>query len=123
MNSVNFTVPFAAAWKRVKQGRQGTAYNPSSKDEKIIAQYALVARVAAQLPVWQGPCHVHVTFYGLEADVDNALKLCLDGMNGIVYQDDSQVILATVQKIAAAENQRMDIEVEALAEPEGKQGT
>lgn len=113
MIAIRFTVPFTAAWKRVKRGMYGNTYNPSAKEEKVIAQYAFVARVNAGQEMFQGPVHFHLTCYGLRGDVDNALKLALDSCNKVLYEDDIQVVFATVRKIDST-TPRM--EIEALSE-------
>ena len=38
-------------------------------------------------------------------DIDNVLKGVLDALNGIAYQDDGQVVRATIEKIHAAQGE------------------
>lgn len=47
-------------------------------------------------------------------DVDNHLKAIFDGLNGIVFLDDSQICRCTVEKFTDKENPRAVIEVGAL---------
>lgn len=64
-------------------------------------------------PKFEGPVGIIVRFYlkrpksapkdrelpCTRPDVDNYLKLVLDAANGILFDDDAQVVLATVEKI------------------------
>lgn len=49
----------------------------------------------------------------VKADVDNVLKILLDGMNGTIFEDDKQVIWAYVHKIYSLEP-RVEISVEEV---------
>ena len=42
-------------------------------------------------------------------DIDAYLKMLLDSMSGIVYEDDSQIVKLTVQKLYDKENPRTEI--------------
>lgn len=44
-------------------------------------------------------------------DCDNAIKACLDPMNGVVFHDDNQVVLLELQKYYSQESGRIEIEV------------
>lgn len=48
-------------------------------------------------------------------DADNILKAVLDGLNGIAYEDDAQVVMATVEKSYAAEGEEARVEVQVMA--------
>ena len=54
----------------------------------------------------------HVT---KKPDLDNLLKAVLDGLNGIAYFDDGQVVKLSVEKVYSF-NPRMEIEILALEE-------
>lgn len=77
----------------VRKGGRVWTFDPSAGDKKIVAQYALAARQAHRLAVFAGFVVVTGHFYGLDvrSDLDNAIKLALDAMNGIIYVDDRQV--------------------------------
>ena len=47
-------------------------------------------------------------------DVDNHLKALFDGMNQIVFGDDSQITRCLVEKFTDKENPRAEIEVELV---------
>lgn len=89
-------------------------YSPSSKIQKAIGLLALVARQEAQASILGGDCALHLTCYGFAGkDLDNAVKLCLDSLNGVLWNDDDQVHLIIARKIAVG-TPRMEVEVEAL---------
>ncbi len=62
---------------------------------------------------------VRVYLYGIKGfgnagDVDNYLKSSMDGLNGIAWLDDRQVVKATVQKLwCEKKDERMEIEIYA----------
>ena len=53
----------------------------------------------------------------LYGDVDNHLKALLDGMNGIVFADDGQVVEIAALKCVDKINPRVEVEIHAIAFP------
>ena len=47
-------------------------------------------------------------------DIDNLLKGLFDGMNGIVFADDSQIISVIAEKYRDKENPRVEVELRAI---------
>ena len=47
-------------------------------------------------------------------DVDNHLKAIFDGMNQIVFADDSQIVRCVVEKFTDKENPRAEIEINVV---------
>lgn len=45
-------------------------------------------------------------------DIDNVLKIVLDGLNGIAFKDDKQVVCAIIQKFYTDRTPRLEIEIE-----------
>ena len=45
-------------------------------------------------------------------DVDNILKIVLDGLNGVAYADDSQVVEAACRKHYDGEKEGLEVRVE-----------
>lgn len=74
-------------------------------------------------PFFLGPLHLTITFFmqstrkkgwhDLRPDLDNLIKFVLDVMNGIVYNDDKQVVKITAEKIYDKEP-RTEITIEEL---------
>lgn len=47
-------------------------------------------------------------------DIDNLLKGLFDGMNGIVFKDDSQIVKVVAEKYSDKENPRVEVELRAI---------
>lgn len=98
MNSITFTVPGAPVAKARPRIGQGRAYTPERTKgyEAKVKALALVARQEARQRIWTGPVRVRVTFYVANPtgrpDLDNLCKSLLDPCNGIIFEDDAQVV-------------------------------
>ena len=67
------------------------------------------------------PLQVRVKFYRKLnpsskqfGDIDNLLKGLFDGMNGIVFKDDSQIVKVVSEKLQDVSNPRAEVEVMPL---------
>lgn len=61
-----------------------------------------------------GPVEVRVVHYPRDRrllDLDNALKVALDALNGIAYEDDKQVCKITAERRAPHGEARLEVEV------------
>ena len=77
---------------RMVRSKEATAY-------KKVA--AMAARYAGHLKPLTGPVEINIAFHpkrtkkgaasSVRLDLDNAIKVALDSMNGIVFEDDKQV--------------------------------
>lgn len=47
-------------------------------------------------------------------DIDNILKVVLDGLNGIAYEDDKQVVLTQCKKVYADTTRSAGLQVHVL---------
>jgi Holliday junction resolvase RusA-like endonuclease len=47
-------------------------------------------------------------------DIDNIAKIILDSLNGVAYDDDSQVVELSVMKIWTDEDERVEFELEEI---------
>lgn len=56
------------------------------------------------------------TYHGTKrkSDWDNFHKLSMDSLTGIVYEDDSQIVKATVEKFYDKDNPRIEIELSTV---------
>jgi Holliday junction resolvase RusA-like endonuclease len=69
--------------------------------------------VALSLVVYSGRTMRTEALVGKQsADLDNVLKLAMDGLNGIVYQDDSQVVRISATIAHAQANPETIVEIE-----------
>lgn len=63
-----------------------------------------------------GPLVVHVVMYRPQrrGDTDNFLKVMLDSLRGVAFNDDSQVVEIHARREDDAENPRVEVRVEEL---------
>lgn len=101
---IQFTVPGKPHPKeRPRLGRNGNTYTPrATVDAERRVGWAYRAAHGRKIPKGQ---HVRVTmiFHCApnqfpKVDVDNLTKVVLDGLNGVAYHDDSQVVEALARK-------------------------
>lgn len=114
MRRVKFTVPFTAHFQRPRPGKNGGYYSPHSKMQKIISQFALCAMVDAKLNPFKGDVHFYLTVFGGKADGSNFLKCAEDACNGVVYDDDRQIVFGSYKLNRVCLTESMDIEVAEL---------
>ena len=70
-----------------------------------------------------GPVNVELRFYyRYGADLDNFVKAALDGLNGVAWLDDRQVVFITASKVKDTKNPRLTIAIEPLTVPDGTKG-
>lgn len=71
-----------------------------------------------------GPVEVKATAYifGRQPDADNLAKAYLDGLNGIAYEDDRQVMKLTIEKVKVKKGEEHS-EVEVVPYDQGNEGT
>jgi len=61
---------------------------------------------------------LHLFLRGRSGDVDNYSKSILDGLNGVTYEDDDQVVelLVKKHKVKRKEEERVEIEIREFGE-------
>ena len=87
------------AKQRARQGRYGRFYTPQATRE-YEQRVGLLAR-AAGVRLQGGPVEVEIMLYlpdKRRRDLDNMAKSILDGLNGVAWQDDAQVVRLVVEK-------------------------
>jgi len=104
-----------SAQKRHRHRRNGHTWDPSKKDKKKVQQELL--QVKPTEPI-KGPVRVEIDLFiqtpeswskvkqerhegqyrPKKPDADNYSKLLLDAMNGMIYEDDNQVVDLQVKK-------------------------
>jgi crossover junction endodeoxyribonuclease RusA len=99
--------------------RNGQHYLPKrSREYRELVQAEWM--VAGRPTLGDKPFSASMRFYGsnARADLDNMVKAVLDGLNGLAYDDDSQLAcLSRVHKLALDERgPRCEIELRVMAE-------
>ena len=94
------------------RGRKAYVYTPAKTKEyeKLVGW---VAKSAGCRPV-EGPVSVALSVYVKgRLDADNIAKSILDGLNGVAYEDDDQVVELVVRKhkVQRKEEERVEIEI------------
>ncbi|MDD3655055.1 MAG: RusA family crossover junction endodeoxyribonuclease [Desulfotomaculaceae bacterium] len=94
------------------RGRKAFIYTPPAtrEYEKLVGW---VAKSAGCRPV-EGPVSVALSVYVKgRLDADNIAKSILDGLNGVAYEDDDQVVelLVRKHKVKRKEEERVEIEI------------
>lgn len=127
MTTISFTIPGPPTPKeRARFGRNQRTGKPQTYTpdrtaayEAKVAALALLARQQAKQRVWTGPVMMKVTFWlrGKRTgrpDLTNALKSIEDGCNGVIYEDDAQVVSIDAGKFGNMESASVDVEFKLL---------
>lgn len=95
--------------------RNRTVVSAEAKTYKTAVGW--IARAAVDEPITQ-PITITLHWFrpAKRGDVDNAIKVTLDALNGIVYADDSQVVELHAYRHDDKHNPRVEVEV-SLYEP------
>jgi crossover junction endodeoxyribonuclease RusA len=88
-----------------KQAQRYLAY----KDQ--IGWEAKAAGIRPTHSPYEVKANVYMDCTKRDMDVDNLAKAYLDGLNGIAWHDDRQVILLHIKKIYVTEDERAEIEI------------
>ena len=94
------------------RGRKAYVYTPPQTVE-YERMVGLVAKATGCKPTY-GPVFVALDIYTRrKMDLDNVAKSILDGLNGIAYVDDDQVVELLVRKhrVKATTEERVEIEI------------
>lgn len=101
--------------ERPRMGRHGNVYTPSkTKDyERYVSEIARVARNRADIfAPFPDLIFVEMKIYVLSKkspDIDNIIKSILDGMNKVMYNDDSQVIALDCKKYFECDKEGVNV--------------
>lgn len=111
---MRFTIPVAPAanryWRtRVATTRMGKRYvqtyvSPEARRYKILVWNQLKA---AKIPVLEGPVAVSIWWIrtARRGDLDGRLKVALDALNGVAWQDDRQVVELHAHVLDGSQNE------------------
>jgi Holliday junction resolvase RusA-like endonuclease len=104
---------------RPRMTKTGHVYTPkkTATYERKVALLATIARQGAHRKPFTGPVGISAVFrFGTKRriDIDNVLKAVLDSLNGILYEDDSQVMEIQVRKVMGSDEPGAHIVVTEL---------
>jgi Holliday junction resolvase RusA-like endonuclease len=118
VTALRFVVPGKPQPKqRARRGRAGFWYTPQETAvfETLVRNAAFIEMATKGIGKgWTGPVTLTVRCYYPNArryDADNVLKAVSDSINRFVYEDDSQIVSATVTKAVDRERPRTEVEV------------
>lgn len=83
--------------KRPRVTARGTYTPKQTVDYERSIAWSAKAAMGHRTPT-ENKCSVKLVFQGSKADLDNLAKSAIDGMNGIVYKDDRQVVRIDAEK-------------------------
>ena len=115
--TLEFTVPGPPQPKERARTVRGHSFTPArtATYERLVALLALKAGAKP----WFNPVRLTLRFYCPDArrrDWDNLAKSVCDALNGTGWNDDSQIVAATVEKCVDRAQPRVWVKVEYLAE-------
>lgn len=114
-------VSFMLAGKPVPKARPRTYSDRTGRTRTITPrrtrdyeeQIGWAAKLAG-VKLTDGPLEVRMRFVGSQADGDNLAKLVLDGLQGVAYHDDRQVLRHTVEVVRSDERPRTEVTIVPL---------
>jgi len=98
-------------------GRKAYVYTPP-KTKEYEELVGWVARCAGCKPAGEPVAVVLDIYVRRRMDVDNVAKSILDGLTGVAYEDDDQVVelLVCKHRVKAAAEERVEIEIREFGE-------
>lgn len=103
-------------WRTIVQGGRAMVF-VSDEAKRYKRDAAWLAREAGVRSPFQGPVELRIRLVpknGICMDLDNALKVSIDALKGIVYVDDSQVRKITAERTAPNGVGGLIVEVEEI---------
>lgn len=110
-DAIRLTLPYPPSANRYWRAARGRVFvSKEAKDFK-----AKVAEIAKATPL-TGPVDVRLMVYrpARRGDLDNSIKVTLDALKGIAFEDDAQVESLCAFRYDDKDNPRVDVVVERL---------
>jgi crossover junction endodeoxyribonuclease RusA len=98
VSGLTFSIPGRPQGKqRPRLGKGGRVYTPAPtrRYEQSVGAAFLVAAKGRNRATYAGPIELHITCTFSDhrrRDLDNVIKCVADGLNGIAYADDCQIV-------------------------------
>jgi len=113
--AIELTLPYPPSANRYwRTNRNGHVYK--SEDAKAYAWHVMAAAPGV-IPFTQN-VRVEIDVYRprRSGDLDNRLKVTMDSLEGIAYEDDAQVVELHARRFDDKHNPRVEVRVEPVAE-------
>lgn len=103
--------PTANKYWRVFRGR--AVKSAEAREYQRQARLLFMVEHCARSVCLSGPVAVYVKAYRPRklGDLDNTLKVALDALKGLAFEDDSQIVAINAERHEDKENPRLEIEV------------
>lgn len=114
MTSYHLTIPGKPqTWQR--SGGKGRRYKPAKmrRYQKRVVDYAFAKGIRKPI---EGPVRLTADLYYTDRrrrDLDNGVKTIADALEGLAYDDDSQIVELIARKHLAADKARAVVTIEA----------
>lgn len=107
---------------RARRGKGGHWHTPkqTAEYEKLVAWHALARRRLIESWPLDGSYRIECAIYFPDErrrDSDNVLKSVLDACNGVLWNDDAQVVETATMKFVSKYDPRIDVRVYVLESP------
>lgn len=114
MATVSITLPYPPSANRYWRSYRGRVVK--SEEARAYQQEAGWIAKASGFQCTSGDVAVTLRVYRPQrrGDLDNTLKVMLDSLNGIIYEDDDQVSVIHAERYEDKKNPRVDVFVEEL---------
>lgn len=109
------TLPYPPSANRLWRNMRGVMVK-SEDARQYVLEVAMEARLNGLKPR-EGDVKIVLDFYRPRkaGDLDNRIKIVLDGLQGVAFRDDSQVIEITARRHDDAKRPRVEAEIVYLA--------
>lgn len=108
---VTITLPYPPSSNRYWRNYRGVMVK-SEQARQYQEQAGWIAKAKGLQPL-VGDIDVRIDVYrpAKRGDLDNTLKVILDSLNGIAYQDDSQIVSIHAQRFDDKQNPRVELTI------------
>jgi crossover junction endodeoxyribonuclease RusA len=114
-NSIRLTLPYPPSANRYWRSARGRVFvSKEAKDFK--KEVCKIAKARGLNSPFTGPVGVELHAYrpAKRGDLDNTIKVTLDSLKGITFEDDNQVIVIHAERDDDKTNPRMEVMVFAI---------
>ncbi len=110
---MKITLPFPPSSNRYWRFPRGLGYPILSMEAREYKKKAARSAIAQGMKPIFGPVQVRIFAYrpAKRGDLDNMLKIALDSLKGIAWEDDKQIVFLAAGRFEDNKNPRLEIDV------------